>query len=53
MNELIYQNTKKYIALNIDKTKETLEQKIEKLKAEIKNVKISWEEGSDTLNWWV
>jgi len=50
LNELIYQNTKKYIALNIDKTKETLEQKIEKLKAEIKKVKISWEEGSDTLN---
>ena len=49
LNELIYQNSKKYIALNIDKT-QTLEQKIEKLKAEIKKVKISWEEGSDTLN---
>jgi transcription elongation factor Elf1 len=49
LNELIYQNSKKYIALNIDKT-QTMEQKIEKLKAEIKKVKISWEEGSDTLN---
>jgi hypothetical protein len=49
LNELIYQNSKKYIALEVDKT-QTLEQKIEKLKAEIKKVKISWEEGSDTLN---
>ena len=49
LNELIYQNSKKYIPLNVDKT-QTLEQKIEKLKADIKKVKISWEEGSDTLN---
>ncbi len=50
LNELIYKNSKNYIVLNIDKTKETMEQKIEKLKAEIRKVKISWEEGSDTLN---
>ena len=49
LNELIYQNSKKYIPLTVDKT-QTLEQKIEKLKADIKKVKISWEEGSDTLN---
>ena len=49
LNELIYQNSKKYIPLNVDKT-QTLEQKIEKLKADIKKVKISWEEGSDTLD---
>ena len=49
LNELIYQNSKKYIPLNVDKT-QTLEQKIEKLKADINKVKISWEEGSDTLN---
>ena len=49
LNELIYQNSKKYIPLNVDKT-QTLEQKIEKLKADINKVKISWEEGSDTLD---
>ena len=49
LNELIYQNSKKYIPLKVDKT-QTLEQKIKKLKADINKVKISWEEGSDTLN---
>ena len=52
LNNKIFINSKKYIPLiksNVS-LHQNLEEKINKLKAEIKNKKISWEEGSCQLN---
>ena len=52
LNSKIFINSKKYIPLTKSKfaSNQTLEQKISKLKTEIKNKKISWEEGCCQLN---
>ena len=52
LNSKIFINSKKYIPLTKSKfaSNQTLEQKISKLKTEIKNKKISWEEGYCQLN---
>ena len=44
-NKLIYENSKKYKVNYTDKTLNTFEQKIEKLKKAISQVKIPWEDG--------
>ena len=52
LNSKIYINSKKYIPITKSKfsIQETLEDKITKLKSEIKSKKISWEEGFCQLN---
>ena len=52
LNSKIYINSKKYIPITNSKffIQETLEDKITKLKSEIKSKKISWEEGFCQLN---
>ena len=52
LNSKIYINSKKYIPITKSKfsIQETLEDKITKLKSEIKTKKISWEEGFCQLN---
>ena len=48
-NNKIYENSKKYIIINKNKNIDTFEQKREKLKKAINEIKISWEEGCDNL----
>ena len=45
LNNLIYEYSQKYIINTENKTQETFDQKIEKLKNHIKSVKIPWEDG--------
>ncbi len=50
LNKLIYENSKKYSRLYIDKTRDTFDKKIEKLKNFIKKVKINWQDGFCQMN---
>ena len=52
LNKKIFINNKKYITISNNKIKNniSLDDKILKLKSEIKNKKISWEEGACQLN---